>query len=286
MTSILRCSFPEHGIVLLHGDSKLVLHDMAERPWVYGLVDTLDDTILFDQVVTDPSYGISYQGASHHRAIANDSDPSLIAAWCIPAMARLLKADRAMYVCTREDVSEWWKHYMREAAMRIQTSIVWDKRQWTMGDSAADLRRQTEMILIAHTGRALLQPWNWSDLESWGEHMLAADKLVKRDTCLWSYPVPRDKHSQLHPTPKPPQIMERAMLNHSSRGDLVLDPFMGGGPVGVAAARQGRKYFGIELEADYFALAVENITAELTRLAQGVAPKIVRDMVAEEELGF
>src|SRR4051812_45972820 len=107
MTRILRCSFPEHGIVLLHGDSRLVLNDMAERPWEYGLTDALDDTIRFDQVVTAPPYGISYQGAGHHRAIAGDSDASLIASWCIPAMQRLLKADRAMYVCTREDVSEW-----------------------------------------------------------------------------------------------------------------------------------------------------------------------------------
>jgi DNA modification methylase len=54
--------------------------------------------------------------------------------------------------------------------------------------------------------------------------------------------------------------MERALLNYTAPGELTLDPFMGGGPVGVAAVRQGRRYLGIELDPEYFGYAVENIT--------------------------
>lgn len=266
-------------VKLFRGDSRVVLEAMASN------------LVSVDVVCTDPPYGINYKGMTH-KAIANDEAPPV---WCVELMANLLKPDAAMFVCTREDVAEVWRDEMHRIGLRIQPSVQWDKLQWTMGDSAASFRRQTEMILIAHTGRALLVPWTWGDLKHWlarmaeraaaflpdellltsimSEKDIAAlhtalgihpvDKEVKRDTNVWTFPVPRDRHSQLHPTPKPPEIMERALLSHSLPGDVVLDPFMGGGPVGVAAVRQGRRYLGIELDAGYFELAKENITKAL-----------------------
>lgn len=233
-------SFLDGTIDIYQADSKDLLDLLVEE----GLE--------VDEVISDPPYGIAYQGA--HRPIANDEKPPL---WCIPPMAHMLKPNKAMYICTREDVSEHWKQEMRLAGLNLKTSVQWDKMQWTMGDSASDLRRQTEMILIAHTGRALLVPWK--DERFTGD----PEKLVKRDTNIWTWPVPRDKKSQRHPTPKPPEIMERAMMNHSRPGDLILDPFMGGGPVAVAAIRQGRRYIGIELDAEYYGYAVENIAHQL-----------------------
>lgn len=46
-------------------------------------------------------------------------------------------------------------------------------------------------------------------------------------------------------------------------GSKVLDPFMGSGPVAVAAVRQRRRYVGVELEARYYAAAVENVVCAL-----------------------
>jgi DNA modification methylase len=43
-------------------------------------------------------------------------------------------------------------------------------------------------------------------------------------------------------------------------GETVLDPFMGSGTTGVACARLGRKFIGIEKRADYFDLACRRIT--------------------------
>jgi DNA modification methylase len=266
-------SFEDYGITLMLGDSLEIMTAMVNDP--------LND-VEADQVLCDPPYGISYQGMKH-RKIANDSSAEDISLAAVPLLAELLKTDGAMYICSREDVANWWWHAMTDAKINIKSSVIWNKCQWTMGDSASDMRRQTEMILIGHKGRALLQPWTWGDLPSWfvgtgakkdrvwadGER----DKLVKRDTVLWTYPVPRDAESQRHPTPKPPEIMERAMVNHSRRGELILDPFMGGGPVGVAAVRQGRRYMGIELEADYFEIAVENISKAIELLKSNHAPE-------------
>ena len=43
----------------------------------------------------------------------------------------------------------------------------------------------------------------------------------------------------------------------------VLDPFMGGGTTGVACARMGRNFIGVEKDPKHFATAVERISREL-----------------------
>jgi site-specific DNA-methyltransferase (adenine-specific) len=41
--------------------------------------------------------------------------------------------------------------------------------------------------------------------------------------------------------------------------ETILDPFMGSGTTGVACVKLGRKFTGIELDADYFDIACERI---------------------------
>jgi len=42
-------------------------------------------------------------------------------------------------------------------------------------------------------------------------------------------------------------------------GGLILDPFLGSGTTGVAAANTGRRFIGIEMDADYFTVAQSRI---------------------------
>ena len=52
-------------------------------------------------------------------------------------------------------------------------------------------------------------------------------------------------------TPKPVAMVADAILDCSSRGDLVLDPFLGSGTTLIAAERVGRRCFGIEIDPLY-----------------------------------
>ena len=47
-----------------------------------------------------------------------------------------------------------------------------------------------------------------------------------------------------------------------SPGHTILDPFMGSGTTGVACMRTGRNFIGIEIDPDYYAIAVERIRKE------------------------
>jgi DNA modification methylase len=62
---------------------------------------------------------------------------------------------------------------------------------------------------------------------------------------------------QLHPTVKPVALVADALLDCSSRGDMVLDAFLGSGSTLMAAERTGRSCRGIEIDPLYIDTAIK-----------------------------
>ena len=72
-----------------------------------------------------------------------------------------------------------------------------------------------------------------------------------------------------HPTQKPIALMRRPIRNHTKRGELVYDPFLGSGTTLVAAELTGRVCYGLELDPKYVDVIVErwqNFTGKEARL--------------------
>jgi site-specific DNA-methyltransferase (adenine-specific) len=63
-----------------------------------------------------------------------------------------------------------------------------------------------------------------------------------------------------HPTQKPVDLMEWC-LTFLPKAQTILDPFMGSGSTGVACAAAGRKFVGIEMDAQHFETACDRIRA-------------------------
>ena len=84
----------------------------------------------------------------------------------------------------------------------------------------------------------------WSNLE------MVARRIVFR-------PMNMDGGKQ-HPTQKPVRVMEWC-IGYLPNAQTILDPFMGSGTTGVACAKLGRKFIGIELEPKYFDIACQRI---------------------------
>jgi len=61
----------------------------------------------------------------------------------------------------------------------------------------------------------------------------------------------------VHGTQKPVECMRRPILNNSSPGQAVYEPFMGSGTTLIAAESTGRVCYGIELNPAYVDVAVE-----------------------------
>lgn len=70
-----------------------------------------------------------------------------------------------------------------------------------------------------------------------------------------------DKNKWGHPTMKPVDIIKNLVINSSKDGDTILDPFMGSGTTGVAVKELGggRKFVGIEVNPEYYAIAQQRI---------------------------
>ncbi|MCK4640619.1 MAG: site-specific DNA-methyltransferase [Candidatus Marinimicrobia bacterium] len=69
-------------------------------------------------------------------------------------------------------------------------------------------------------------------------------------------------HRNDHPTVKPIKLMEYLITLITPPNGIVLDPYMGSGSTGIACARLGRKFIGIEIDERYFRIACERIQRE------------------------
>lgn len=84
------------------------------------------------------------------------------------------------------------------------------------------------------------------------------DTDTKRSN-VFSYDACRHGHPDRvnHPTPKPLNLMRRIVS--SLGGELILDPFIGGGSTLAAAKQLGRKAIGIEIEEKYCEVAAQRL---------------------------
>ena len=79
----------------------------------------------------------------------------------------------------------------------------------------------------------------------------------RKQTTLWHI-ANRDQDAEtVHGTQKPVECMRRPIVNNSSPGQAVYDPFMGSGTTLIAAETTGRVCHGIELNPVYVDVAIE-----------------------------
>jgi DNA modification methylase len=72
----------------------------------------------------------------------------------------------------------------------------------------------------------------------------------------------------------PQEMARRCILAGCPDGGVVLDPFSGSATTGMAAQQLGRRYIGIDLNADYHDLALR------TRLRNAALPLPAQEVTA------
>jgi len=83
-------------------------------------------------------------------------------------------------------------------------------------------------------------------------------KSVKKVTIEYNGLLGNEK-GRCHPTQKPIAVMSWCIQSLPKGSDCILDPFMGSGTTGVACAKLGRRFIGIEIEERYFDIACRRI---------------------------
>lgn len=67
---------------------------------------------------------------------------------------------------------------------------------------------------------------------------------------------------KIHPTQKPRKLYEWLLDKYAKQGDRILDTHLGSGSSAIAAHRMGFDFVGMELDADYYAAAVQRFERE------------------------
>ncbi len=137
--------------------------------------------------------------------------------------------------------------------MQFKQMVVWDKGPMGMG---WHYRRSYETVLVAQKGKGKC---NWFDTTKRVENIIRPGDYGIRKI------IPRGNQ---HPTEKPVELARHFIRLHTKPGDVVLDPCMGHGWAGIAAIEEGRRFIGIELDAEFYGNAVARIEAALAQAKQ------------------
>lgn len=172
-------------------------------------------------ILTDPPYGIGIDG--QRRSVKGK------------------KSDRKGYAF------KGWDSSRPESALKYLAEVDCYKIIWG-GNYFADLLPAGEKWLSWDKGQRI----NQSDNE------LAYTNLTGALRVFTLNRVALMTDGAVHPTQKPVALMEWC-LGFLPNSNHILDPFMGSGTTGVACAKLGRKFTGVELDEEYFDIACKRI---------------------------
>lgn len=143
--------------------------------------------------------------------------------------------------------------------------IVWVKHHFTM--SWAHYHRQYEACLVAGKGMPT-KPKRWFG--------------PKNETNVWQVRADFNGH-YIHPTQKPIPLVERALLNSSKKGELILDLFAGSGSTMLAAIQNERYCYTMEQEASFCDAIVRRMFAFAEKSGKPMIIKRNGAVLSEEE---
>ena len=219
------------GDLWILGSHKLLVGDATHTAAVAKLMNGA----LADLVFTDPPYNVDYEGYTEERLkIEGDrmSDADfkqfLEATFC--SYRTIVKPGASMYVCHSSSWQREFQNAMDSAGFEVRCQIIWAKNTFAWGFGR--YKFQHEPIFYAHM--------------SGQKDMWYGDKT---QSTLWQEKKPAA--NRIHPTAKPVELVERALLNSSKSGDIVADLFGGSGSTLIGCERRERHARLMEIDPKY-----------------------------------
>ena len=246
------------GDVWLLGAHRLVCGDCTD-PLV---VDKALNGVKPHLMVTDPPYGVEYDASWRSKAMPKKNDAGRWTEKDGRAKGKVLNDDRA-------DWSEAWALFPGDVAYiwhgSLQTSIVVDSLA-----AAAFAPRSLIIWAKSHfaIGRGDYHPMHepcWYAVREGKTGHYVGDR---KQTTLWQIDKPH-KSETGHSTQKPVECMRRPIVNNSSPGQAVYEPFSGSGTTIIAGEMEGRSIHAIEIDPGYCDIAVkrwENFTGKAAQI--------------------
>lgn len=246
-------------------------------------------TASVDLVIADPPYAIAKAEWDEFPSLAD------YVAWCdrwLAEVARVLRPHGSAYVC---GFSEILADVKAKSAARFAHCrwLVWYYRNkanlgrdWGRSHESilhlrhSDARIDVDAVRIPYNGHTTRYPERVQAVSSqygrgvrrdrWMPHPLGAKP---RD--VFEIPVICNGMAEKtpHATQKPEQLIERLILASSSKGQLVVDPFVGSGTTAVVAERLGRRWIAGDADPRYIGLTRSRLIGRANDAKTASAPE-------------
>lgn len=208
-------------------------------------VEKLMDGKKADMVFTDPPYNQNFSGGidkegnkskkGKNETIQNDkmsdADYALFFNDFLTNTVSVLKG--AFYICFYRLMMDIVLDSVNNSEAEWKSIIIWKKNRPAL--SPLDYHNNFEPILYGYK-----------------HHVFYGDKT---QSDVWEFPRPYI--NDLHPTMKPVELIQKAILNSSKGEDIVLDAFLGSGSTLIASEKTGRICYGMELDPKYIDVIVQ-----------------------------
>lgn len=212
------------------GEHRLLCGDSTDSDQVAKLMNGQKA----DMVFTDPPYGYSYESnyQKKHKELLNDDK-------ILDFMSNVFlysKENIGVFIfCGWQTITEWIEE-VKKNSLELKNIIIWKKNNWSMGDLKGAYAGQYEIILFAHKGRIELKNGRGQD--------------------IWEFDRVPPKE---HPTMKPIDLIQKALLDTTNVNENILDLFLGSGSTMVASHQLKRKCYGMELDPKYCQVIIDRM---------------------------
>jgi DNA modification methylase len=219
------------GDLWLLGNHKLLVGDATAPADISRLMGGDSADLIF----TDPPYNVDYEGYTEERQKIkgdrmSDADFKQFLENTFRSYRMVLKAGASLYTCHASSWQREFQNALEASGFEIRCQIIWAKNTFAWGFGR--YKFQHEPLFYCHV---VGQKDAW-----YGD---------KSQSTLWQEKKPAA--NRLHPTAKPVELIERALINSSKSGDLAVDLFGGSGSTLIACERRGRKARLMEIDPRY-----------------------------------
>ncbi|MAQ82237.1 MAG: DNA methylase [Maritimibacter sp.] len=236
------------GDVWLLGNHRLRCGDSTSEADVSALLEGVKPHLM----VTDPPYGVNYDPSWRKQfggdtvaegKVQNDDNADWTAAW------RLFPGDVA-YIWHGALHNVVVAESLKDAGFGVRAQIVWVKTRAPI--SRGHYHWQHEPAFYAE--RDDEGPEGWLVEQDDLSYAVRTSKTAswrggRKQTTVWF--IEHLKNDTGHGTQKPVECMRRPMVNNSSPGQAIYEPFCGSGSTIIAGEMEGRHVYGMELDPKY-----------------------------------
>lgn len=219
------------GDIFQLGPHRLMCGDSTSASDVALLMDGKKSAMIHTDPPYNVDYGVSKNPRHKIRTIENDKQsPEEWEAFC--------KSLFEIFKCFNDGDIYMWGASGPEG-MRMRLWLVESGAHW----SATIIWKKQQLVLSPAKYQRMYEPcfYGWFDKSSFGNS--------RTETEVWDINRPLD--SKLHPTMKPVELCEKAIINSSKRDDIVMDLFLGSGSTLIACEKARRVCYGMEIDPKY-----------------------------------